>query len=89
VYCAASAVSRATYRAAAGLSDTIVVTGASRGLGAHCATRLHEAGYRVIGIGRKPAKNLPYITRIADVADPESVKAAVRRSEGATSPCMR
>jgi 3-oxoacyl-[acyl-carrier protein] reductase len=59
------------------LSDTIVVTGASRGLGAHCATRLHEAGYKVVGIGRKPAKNLPYVTRIADVADPESVKAAV------------
>jgi 3-oxoacyl-[acyl-carrier protein] reductase len=59
------------------LSDTIVVTGASRGLGAHCATRLHEAGYKVIGIGRKPTKDLPYVTRIADVADPESVKAAV------------
>jgi 3-oxoacyl-[acyl-carrier protein] reductase len=59
------------------LSDTVVVTGASRGLGAHCATRLHEAGYKVIGIGRKPTKDLPYVTRIADVADPESVKAAV------------
>lgn len=59
------------------MTDTIVVTGASRGLGAHCATRLHEAGYKVIGIGRKPARNLPYVTRIADVADPESVKAAV------------
>jgi 3-oxoacyl-[acyl-carrier protein] reductase len=59
------------------LTDTIIVTGASRGLGAHCATRLHEAGYKVIGIGRKPTKDLPYVTRIADVADPESVKAAV------------
>ena len=59
------------------MTDTVVVTGASRGLGAHCATRLHEAGYKVIGIGRKPTKDLPYITRIADVANPESVKAAV------------
>jgi 3-oxoacyl-[acyl-carrier protein] reductase len=59
------------------LTDTIVVTGASRGLGAHCALRLHEAGYKVIGIGRKPAKNCPYITRSADVADPASVKGAV------------
>jgi 3-oxoacyl-[acyl-carrier protein] reductase len=57
--------------------DTVVVTGASRGLGAHCALRLHESGYRVIGIGRKPTQDLPYVTRIADVTDPESVKAAM------------
>ena len=66
------------------MTDTIVVTGASRGLGAHCATRLHEAGYKVIGLGRKPTKDLPYVTRIVDVADPASVKAGVddlRRDE--------
>ncbi|HUQ18270.1 MAG TPA: SDR family oxidoreductase [Gemmatimonadaceae bacterium] len=66
------------------MTDTIVVTGASRGLGAHCATRLHEAGYKVIGLGRKPTKDLPYVTRIVDVADAASVKAGVddlRRDE--------
>jgi 3-oxoacyl-[acyl-carrier protein] reductase len=57
--------------------DTVVVTGASRGLGAHCAMRLHEAGYRVIGLGRQVVGDSPYVIRIADVADPGSVKGAL------------
>jgi len=57
--------------------DTVVVTGASRGLGAHCAQRLHEAGYRVVGLGRKPSKDSPFVMRSADVADPASVAAAL------------
>lgn len=61
----------------ASAADTIVVTGASRGLGAHCATRLHEAGYKVIGLARKVVGDSPYVIRIADVTDPESVKAAM------------
>ena len=58
-------------------SDTVVVTGASRGLGAHCAQRLHEAGYKVIGLARKPAKGSPFEMRAVDVADAASVKAAM------------
>jgi 3-oxoacyl-[acyl-carrier protein] reductase len=56
-------------------ADTVVVTGASRGLGGHCALRLHEAGYRVIGIGRS-ASSMPFQMRRADVTDAESLKAA-------------
>ena len=54
-----------------------LVTGASRGLGAHCAMRLHEAGYRVIGLARQIVGESPYVIRIADVSDPESVKGAL------------
>jgi 3-oxoacyl-[acyl-carrier protein] reductase len=57
--------------------DAVVVTGASRGLGAHCALRLHEKGYRVIGLGRKPPKNSTFEIRVADVADSVSVAAAL------------
>ena len=57
--------------------DTVVVTGASRGLGGHCALRLHEAGYKVIGLGRKPPKDSPFEIRAADVADPSSIKSAL------------
>lgn len=57
--------------------DTVVVTGASRGLGAHCALRLHEQGYRVVGLGRKPSGDSPFEIRVADVADSTSVAAAL------------
>lgn len=58
--------------------DTVVVTGASRGLGRYCAERLHEGGYRVIGLGRAAVKDAPYEMRQADVSDPESVAAALK-----------
>lgn len=57
--------------------DTVVVTGASRGLGAHCARKLHETGYRVIGLGRKPPADSPFEIRAADVADAASIAAAL------------
>ncbi len=57
--------------------DTVVVTGASRGLGAHCAVRLHERGYRVVGLGRKALKDSPFEMRLADVADSASVNSAL------------
>ncbi len=57
--------------------DTIVITGASRGLGAHCAMRLHEKGYRVVGLGRNPPRDSPFEMRQADVGDAASVKAAL------------
>ena len=57
--------------------DAVVVTGASRGLGAHCALRMHERGYRVVGLARKPPKDTPFEMRVADVADSASVTAAL------------
>jgi 3-oxoacyl-[acyl-carrier protein] reductase len=53
--------------------DTVVVTGATRGLGGYCAQRLHDAGYRVVGIGRTAA-TMPFEMRQADVTDADSVK---------------
>ena len=58
--------------------DTVVVTGASRGLGHFCADRLHESGYRVIGLGRQAVTDRPYEMRQADVSDPDSVADAMR-----------
>jgi 3-oxoacyl-[acyl-carrier protein] reductase len=59
-------------------ADTVVVTGASRGLGRYCAERLHESGYRVIGLGRARVNDAPYEMRQADVSDPESVATAMK-----------
>ena len=58
--------------------DTVVVTGASRGLGRYCGERLQEAGYRVIGIARTPPLAAPFEIRQADVSDPESIGAATK-----------
>lgn len=62
--------------------DTVIVTGASRGLGRFCADQLHEKGFRVIGIGRTPATTVPYETRALDVADPTDVTKVMREFRG-------
>ncbi|HEX6576638.1 MAG TPA: SDR family oxidoreductase [Gemmatimonadaceae bacterium] len=53
--------------------DTVIVTGASRGLGRHCAEQLSSRGYRVIGMGRTPDPAAPFEMRALDVADPAAV----------------
>jgi 3-oxoacyl-[acyl-carrier protein] reductase len=58
--------------------DTVIVTGASRGLGRFCAEQLVTRGYRVIGMGRSVDENAPFEMRQVDVADPESVAAAFK-----------
>nr|MDQ3082369.1 SDR family oxidoreductase [Gemmatimonadota bacterium] len=58
--------------------DTVVVTGASRGLGRYCAEQLHKAGYRVIGLGRTIRDNSEFEFRSADVSDPVSIAAAMK-----------
>ena len=35
--------------------STVLITGASKGIGRSCATLLHERGYQVIGLARNPA----------------------------------
>ncbi|HEX2721387.1 MAG TPA: SDR family oxidoreductase [Gemmatimonadaceae bacterium] len=57
--------------------DTVVVTGASRGLGRFCADELHSRGYRVVGLGRTPPRDAAFETRAVDVSDSKSVAAAV------------
>ena len=49
--------------------DTVIVTGASRGIGRYCADQLHSAGYRVIGIARHFDSKPAFEGRIADVSD--------------------
>jgi 3-oxoacyl-[acyl-carrier protein] reductase len=58
--------------------DTVIVTGASRGLGRYCAEQLSSRGYRVIGFGRNPETDARFETRTLDVADSESVAEAFR-----------
>lgn len=65
--------------------DTVIVSGASRGLGRHCANELHARGYRVIGLGRAADKTAGFEIRKADVTDATSLAAAlddVRRDAG-------
>lgn len=57
--------------------DTVVVTGASRGIGRYCAEQLHATGYRVIGVSRTADSTAPFEMRIADVSDPENLTAAL------------
>lgn len=57
--------------------DTIIVTGASRGLGRYCADQLHTRGYRVIGLGRAAVTDAAFETRVADVTDPQSIAASL------------
>jgi 3-oxoacyl-[acyl-carrier protein] reductase len=53
--------------------DTVIVTGASRGLGRHCAMRLAETGFHVIGLSRRPDPEAPFEMRACDVANPDDV----------------
>jgi 3-oxoacyl-[acyl-carrier protein] reductase len=57
--------------------DTVIVTGASRGLGRFCAERLHEKGYRVVGLGRGSDVAAPFEMRTADVTDAASIAKAL------------
>lgn len=57
--------------------DTVIVTGASRGIGLHCATELHNGGYRVIGIARRFDAKPAFEARAADVSDHASLVAAL------------
>lgn len=57
--------------------DTIIVTGASRGLGRYCAGQLHARGYRVIGLGRTAVTDTAFEMRTGDVTDPASIAGAL------------
>lgn len=60
------------------MTDTVVVTGASRGLGRYCAEQLQTRGYKVVGLGRTPDPKAPFEMREVDVSDAESVRAALK-----------
>jgi 3-oxoacyl-[acyl-carrier protein] reductase len=54
---------------------TVIITGASRGIGRYCANYLHATGYRVIGIARHTDPKAAFEIRVGDVSDYESVSA--------------
>jgi 3-oxoacyl-[acyl-carrier protein] reductase len=56
--------------------DTVIITGASRGIGRYCADQLHTFGYRVIGVARQCDARTAFEIRTADVSDYESLSAA-------------
>ena len=56
---------------------TVVVTGASRGLGRYCAERLAALGHRVIGLARTSPADAPFELRACNVGDAASVKDAL------------
>ena len=57
--------------------DTVIVTGASRGLGRFCADQLTSQGYRVVGLGRNPDASAQFEMRSVDVSDSASVSKAL------------
>jgi len=68
-------------------AETVLITGANRGIGLALAQQFQEAGYNVIGTARKPnkAKNLSALgVRLEqlDVSDPTSVTALAERLDG-------
>jgi 3-oxoacyl-[acyl-carrier protein] reductase len=64
--------------------SSVVVTGASRGLGRYCAEQLTLQGYRVIGLARTACADAPFEVRACDVGDAASVKSALADVRRAT-----
>lgn len=73
--------------AALGKGDTVLITGANRGIGLEMARQLSERGVKVIGTARKPGeadelKTLGAQVEQLDVIDERSVAALAERLEG-------
>ncbi len=54
---------------AAGVTDTVLITGGTRGIGLATAKRLTSRGNAVIAIARRPAEDFPGIFIAADLSD--------------------
>ncbi len=58
--------------------QTVLVTGATSGIGLMIANKLHDNGFKVFGTGRHPDKhNLPFELLPLDVTSDESVKKCI------------
>jgi NAD(P)-dependent dehydrogenase (short-subunit alcohol dehydrogenase family) len=75
-------------------AKTVLVTGATAGIGRHAALYLAKKGYHVFATGRRKealtelkaqAEGLKLETFELDVTDPESVRSAVAEVDRATS----
>jgi short-subunit dehydrogenase len=63
------------------MKKTILVTGASSGIGLHIATRLQEGGYYVIGTSRSPEKyqdRVPFKLLTLDISNDNSIDLFVK-----------
>src|SRR5574344_2871139 len=59
------------------MRQTILITGASSGIGLSIANRLHESGYNVIGTSRSPEKyqsKIQFKLLALDITDSSSIK---------------
>jgi len=59
------------------MKKTILVTGASSGIGLHIANRLHDSGYNVIGTSRNPEQyqyKVPFKLLRLDISDDNSIE---------------
>lgn len=68
-------------------SQTVLVTGANRGIGLALATKFHQQGYEVIATARKPEKaaalkKLGIRVEQLDIIDKSSVKKFAKRLQG-------
>lgn len=61
---------------------TVLITGASRGLGRAMAQQYAAAGWRVIACGRGPSTGDGIVQETLDVADPVSILDLARRLDG-------
>lgn len=66
--------------------DTVLITGASRGIGKALAARAAGEGYEVVGISRSPAEGFPGTHHQADLGTPEA-KARLAEIAAAHAPC--
>jgi len=64
----------------------VVVTGASRGLGAYIAQQLQAQGYDVVGIARTEASNRHFPIYMCDVSDGVAVRKTARNVSKAHKP---
>lgn len=58
--------------------QTVIITGASRGIGRHCADALHGMGYRVVGLSRTLPQAAEFEAVKCDVSDWEQVSRCFR-----------
>lgn len=64
------------------MSKTILVTGASSGIGLFIANKLHESGHQVIGTSRNPEKyqtKVPFKLLALDISDNNSVESFAKQ----------
>jgi NAD(P)-dependent dehydrogenase (short-subunit alcohol dehydrogenase family) len=59
------------------MARSVLVTGASAGIGQACADRLHAAGWTVTGASRRGTSSGGWTGLVMDVDEPESVRSGV------------